>query len=136
MKTIFKYILICLFLSSATIAVAQIPDTQHSDGIAFITGGVGDEESAAILAEAKQWSLLLELSQIENGRGMWIFGAQIKVLNSLQKVIFNAQADGPYMLINLTPGNYQIVGTYQGVEQRRALTVKADASQKINLFWK
>lgn len=136
MNTILKHIFICLFLSSATIAVAQIPDTQHSDGIAFITGGVGEEESAAILAEAKQWSLLLELSQIENGRGMWIFGAQIKVLNSVQKVIFSAQADGPYMLINLAPGSYQIVGTYQGVEQKRTLTVKADASQKINLFWK
>lgn len=136
MRAIFKYILCCLFMGFGTLVVAQIPDTQYSDGIAYISGGVGEEESTAILAEAKQWSLLLELSQIENGRGVWIFGAQIKVLNSLQKVIFNAQANGPYMLINLAPGNYQIVGTYQGVEQRRALTIKTDSSQKINLFWK
>ena len=136
MKTIFKYIFFCFFVGCGTLAIAQIPDTQYSDGIAYITGGVGEEESIAILSEAKQWPILLELSQIENGRGVWIFGAQIKVLDSLRKVIFDAQANGPYMLINLASGDYQVVGTYQGVEQKRALTVKPNSPQKMNLFWK
>ena len=136
MKTIFKYIFFCFFVGCGTLAIAQIPDTQYSDGVAYISGGVGEEESAALLAEAKQWPILLELSQIENGRGVWIFGAQIKVLDSLRKVIFDAQANGPYMLINLASGDYQVVGTYQGVEQKRALTVKPNSPQKMNLFWK
>ena len=136
MNTLLKHTIASLFLIVSGFAFAQIPDTQHSEGIAYISGGVGDGESEAILAEAKQWPVLLELSQLENGRGVWIFGAQIKLINKQQKVIFNAQADGPYMLINLTPGDYQILATYQGVEQKRALTVKADSSQKLNIFWK
>ena len=136
MNTFLKHIIASLFLIVSSFAFAQIPDTQHSEGIAYISGGVGDGESEAILAEAKQWSVLLELSQLENGRGVWIFGAKIKLVNKQQKVIFNAQADGPYMLINLNPGDYQILATYQGVEQKRALTVKADSSQKLNIFWK
>lgn len=135
MKSFFNYTLVAYLLMFGSFAHAQIPNTLYSEGIAYISGGVGQEESAAIVAEAKQWPLLLELSQIENGRGVWIFGAQIKVLNSLQKVIFNAQANGPYILINLAPGDYQIVGTYQGLEQKRAVTVKANSSQKINIFW-
>ena len=136
MITFFKHAFTSLLFIVSGFAFAQIPDTQHSEGIAYISGGVGGEESEAILAEAKQWPVLLELSQLENGRGVWIFGAQIKLINKQQKVIFNAQADGPYMLINLTPGDYQILATYQGVEQKRALTVKADSSQKLNIFWK
>ena len=136
MNTLFKHSLACLLFVCGGFAPAQIPDTQHSEGIAYISGGVGDGESEAILAEAKQWPVLLELSQLENGRGVWIFGAQIKVINKQQKVIFSAQADGPYMLINLTPGDYQILATYQGVEQKRTLIVKADSSQKLNIFWK
>ena len=136
MKTFFKHTITILFLIVSGFAFAQIPDTQHSEGIAYISGGVGDGESEAILAEAKQWPVLLELSQLENGRGVWIFGAQIKLVNKQQKVIFNAQADGPYMLINITPGDYQILASYQGVEQKRALTVKAGTSQKLNIFWK
>ncbi|WP_353431896.1 carboxypeptidase-like regulatory domain-containing protein [Polynucleobacter sp. MWH-UH23A] len=136
MNTFFKYVITSFFLIVSGFAFAQIPATQHSYGISYISGGVGEEESVAILAEAKQWPLLLELSQIENGRGVWIFGAQIKLINKQQKVIFNAQADGPYMLINLEPGDYSIEASYQGVEQKRTLNVKANASQKISLFWK
>ncbi len=136
MNTFFKHAVASFSFVFASVALAQIPDTQHSEGIAYISGGVGDGESEAILAEAKQWPVLLELSQLENGRGVWIFGAQIKLINQQQKVIFNAQADGPYMLINLSPGNYQILATYQGVEQRRALVVKSGSSQKLNIFWK
>ena len=122
-------------LLGATVALAQIPPTQHSNGISYISGGVGEEETVAILAEAKQWPLLLELSQIENGRGVWIFGANIKVMSG-KKTVFDAQADGPYMLINLESGDYMIQGSYQGVVQSRSVNIKANSSQKISIFWK
>jgi predicted RNA-binding protein YlxR (DUF448 family) len=136
MNIFVKSALACFLSITGSLALAQIPETQHSEGIAYISGGVGQEESDAILAEAKQWPVLLELSQLENGRGVWIFGAQINIATKSQKVIFNAKADGPYMLINLTPGDYQLVASYLGAQQTRSLTVKADSSQKISIFWK
>ena len=119
-----------------SLVLAQVPETQHSQGISYITGGVGQEETVAILAEAKQWPLTLELSQIENGRGVWIFGATIKITNSKKQSIFDAQADGPYMLINLESGDYVLEASYQGVAQKRALSINAGSPQKISIFWK
>ena len=136
MKTLLRSLtLIFCFLAGSSVW-AQIPQTQYSQGVSYITGGVGEEESAAILAEAKQWPLLLELSQLENGRGVWIFGSQIKILNDKNSVVFDAKAEGPYMLINLTAGDYAIQASYQGVEQKRSISVKAGQSQKISIFWK
>ena len=140
MKTLFKFgiantlFLLTIFFSGS--ASAQIPPTMYSNGISYITGGVGEDESTAIVAEAKLWPLLLELSQLENGRGVWIFGANIKVVNANKQTIFDAQADGPYMLINLSAGDYVVVATYQGVEQKRSISVKANTPQKISIFWK
>ena len=140
MKTQFKFgIANILFLLTMFIgggASAQIPPTMYSNGISYISGGVGEDESTAIVAEAKLWPLLLELSQLENGRGVWIFGANIRVINANKQTIFDAQADGPYMLINLGAGEYVVAATYQGVEQRRSISVKANTSQKISIFWK
>ena len=136
MKTLLKIIISAQLILISSWVVAQIPDTQYSEGISYITGGVGDGETTAILSEAKQWPLLLEMSQIENGRGVWIFGAGIKISNSKKQAVFDAQADGPYMLINLVPGDYVIDATYQGIVQKRALSIKADSPQKISLFWK
>jgi hypothetical protein len=137
MKILLKIILSAYLVLVSSLSLAQIPETQYSQGISYITGGVGEGETAAILAEAKQWPLLLEMSQIENGRGVWIFGATIKIMSSAKKqMVFEAQADGPYMLVNLAPGDYGIEATYEGVTQKRALSMKADSSQKISLFWK
>jgi len=139
MKTLMKCVLqatLFAFLISSGFVSAQIPDTQYSEGISYISGGVGEGETTAILAEAKQWPLTLELSQLENGRGVWIFGAKIKVINSKGKAVFDAVADGPYMLINLEPGDYAIEGSYQDVTQKRAVSIKANSPQKISLFWK
>ncbi|MBU3631214.1 carboxypeptidase regulatory-like domain-containing protein [Polynucleobacter sp. AP-Melu-500A-A1] len=136
MKTLIKSIALTACLLSSTSVWAQIPETQRSLGISYISGGVGEGESAAILAEAKHWPLLLELSQLENGRGVWIFGSQIKIANSKSAVIFDAKAQGPYMLVNLEPGDYVIQASYQGVEQKRAISIKAGQPQKISLFWK
>ena len=124
----------CIMFSS--MVFAQIPDTQYSQGISYISGGVGEEESQAILTESKQWPLLLELSQLENGRGVWIFGAKIKILNTMNQVIFDAQADGPYILINLTAGQYQIEASYQGSIQKKSVLIQGSGLQKLAIFWK
>jgi len=135
-----KYLLRIIFIFTCLLygasVFSQALDTEYSEGVAYISGGVGDEESTDILSEAKRWPLMLELSQIENGRGIWIFGATVKLVNSSQKVVFNAQANGPYMLINIEPGEYSLQASYQGVEQKRAISLKAGQSQKLSIFWK
>jgi hypothetical protein len=136
MKTFFQIAFLFLISMSSGFVSAQIPDTKYSDGVSYISGGVGEGETAAILAESKQWPLTLELSQLENGRGVWIFGAKIKVINAKGKTVFDAVADGPYMLINLEPGDYSIEGAYQDVVQKRAISIKANSPQKISIFWK
>ena len=131
-----KLILSAAYFLCCSIAFAQAPGAQRSEGISYISGGVGEEESQAILMEAKQWPLFLELSQLENGRGVWIFGAKIKIQDAKNQVVFDAQADGPYVLINLSPGQYQIEASYQGVVQKRSVLIQAATPQKLSIFWK
>ena len=136
MQTLLKIILSSSLLLVGSFSQAQIPPTQYSQKIAYITGGVGQEETIAILAEAKQWPLLLELSQLVDGRGVWIFGANVKISNTQKQVIFDAQANGPYMLVNLDAGDYFIAATYEGTEQKRVISIKTGSPLKTSIFWK
>lgn len=135
MKNICQLVFVMLSTSWFCYAQAQIPDTQYSQGISYVSGGVGEGEAQAIVSEVKQWPLFLELSQLENGRGVWIFGAQIQILNSQKKIVFDAQADGPYMLINLPQGDYLIEARYQNTIQKKAVSIQS-SPQKISIFWK
>ncbi len=138
-QKLIKHLLVTSFLSLSCfigqMAYGQIPDTQHSMGVAYISGGVGEGEADSILAEAKEWPLMLELSQLDGGRGVWIFGARISIFNGKQ-LVFDAVAEGPYILINLDPGQYLIQAAYQGVEQKRSVSILAGQPQKLSLFWK
>lgn len=136
MRLVLKLFIALGLACSCAMSFAQIPNTRSANVISYITGGVGEGEAKAILAEQKQWPLLLEFSQLENGKGVWIFGAMIRITDAKQQFVFDAQVDGPYMLINLSPGEYLLNASYNGIAQKRRITIKADQNQKIAFFWK
>ena len=118
-------------------AIAQAPDTQYVNGIAYVAGGIGSEESVAIELESKQWPLMLQFSQVdEKGWGVWIADVQVKIVNGKNQEIFSAICNGPMMLINLSPGQYDVIGIYEGKAQKRSVLIQADEPQKISFFWK
>jgi len=136
MNYFIKSFLFATYCTCNSMVFAQIPSTQYSQGIAYVTGGVGTVESQAIFDEAKRWPLLLALSQLEGGRGVWIFGATIQIQNTQNQIVFEASANGPLILINLPVGEYQIAANYKGTVQTKLVSVKSAAPQRINFSWK
>ena len=130
----FFFILIPLFSFRA---IAQMPDTHYVNAIAYVAGGIGSEESTAIEMESRQWPLMLQFSQVdEKGWGVWISDIQVKIINSKNQEIFSAICDGPMMLINLAPGQYDVLGTYEGRAHKRPILIEANKPQKLSIFWK
>ncbi len=118
-------------------AVAQIPSTQYSHEIAYVAGGIGSDESIAIEMDSKKWPFMLEFSQVdEKGWGLWLSDIQVKIVNAKNQEIFTAICDGPMMLINLPPGQYDVFGIYEGRQQKRSVLIQANKPQKLSIFWK
>ena len=137
MKVLLVKSLIVVAILIPLSAIAQIPNTQYANEIAYIAGGIGTEESTAIEVESKHWPLMLQFSQVdEKGWGVWISDIKVKIVNSKNQEIFSAICDGPMMLINLAPGQYDIVGIYEGIVQKRSVLILANKPQKISIYWK
>lgn len=118
-------------------AIAQAPDTQYVNGIAYVAGGIGSEESVAIEMESRQWPLMLQFSQVDDkGWGVWISDIQVKIVDDKNQEIFSAICNGPMMLINLAPGQYHVTGIHEGRAQKRAVLIQANKPQKLSFFWK
>ncbi|CAN1495527.1 hypothetical protein MCEZE4_00337 [Burkholderiaceae bacterium] len=130
--------IIFLLLYFATFAcLAQLPDTRTINGIRFITGGIGSDESQAIQADAKQWPLLLEFSQTDGqARAAWVAGAKIIINDAKKRPLLDIICDGPLMLVKLPPGSYSIAAAYNGVTQNRTLLIAKDVPQRIVITWK
>ena len=133
-----KFILTTLFMffSMAAMAQADIPELQMNQGIEYISGGIGSEESEAMLALSPKWPLTLEFSQAHAERPLWVADVSVKVVNlKTQKVIFTGLSDGPIMLINLPSGQYQLKLEFEGRPLNKQIKVDADKPQKLSIAW-
>jgi len=133
---VIQCLMVCTgFLSGASFA--QLPPSKTQGDTTFITGGIGSDESSAMFAAAKKWSLLIEMSEIDgSGRGVWIAGIDIRVQNAKQQSILETVCDGPLMLLNAPPGQYTVEASYQGKLLKRNVVLKEGYPQKLTLFWR
>ncbi len=134
-----KYFLIAsifMSLSAIPMAFAQVPEVSNQNGIDYITGGIGLDESSAIREEAKRWPVQIMLSEIMEGKAVWIADVDLVVKNASHQSVLAIKTDGPFVLIKLEPGKYTIEATNKGVKQSRRLTVMQGSSKAISIFWK
>ncbi len=126
----------CLVLfSSLSLAQAEIPEAKVSQGIEYISGGIGSEESDAMLALGKKWPLVLEFSQDHPQRPLWVADVKVKILDQKKKIIFEALSDGPIMLLKMTAGKYDAEYTFEGKVLKRSLVVEEGKFQKQSVVW-
>lgn len=126
----------CLVLfSSLSLAQADIPEAKVSQGIEYISGGIGSEESDAMLALGKKWPLVLEFSQDHPQRPLWVADVKVKILDQKKKLVFEALSDGPIMLLKMTAGKYDAEYTFEGKVLKRSLVVEEGKFQKQSVVW-
>ena len=126
----------CLvFVSSLSLAQADIPEAKVSQGIEYISGGIGSEESDAMLALGKKRPLVLEFSQDHPQRPLWVADVTVKILDQKKKLVFEALSDGPIMLLKMTAGKYDAEYTFEGKVLKRSLVVEEGKFQKQSIVW-
>lgn len=126
--------LILLALSGAL--WAEVPDVKQQNGIDYLTGGVGLEESTAIKEEAKRWPLKVMMSELSEGKAVWIADAELRIKNQNNRLLLDIKCDGPFALIRLDPGKYTIEATFNGMAQKRQVLVVSGSPQQISITWK
>ena len=126
----------CLvFFSSLSLAQVEIPEAKVSQGIEYISGGIGSEESDAMLVLGKKWPLVLEFSQDHPQRPLWVADVTVKILDQKKKIVFEALSDGPIMLLKMNPGKYDAEYSFEGKVLKRSLVVEEGKFQKQSVVW-
>lgn len=127
---------ICLVLfSGLSLAQVDIPDAKFSQDIEYISGGIGSEESDALLALGKKWPLVLEFSQDHPQRPLWVADVTVKILDQKKKIVFEALSDGPIMLLKMNPGKYNAEYSFEEKVLKRTLVVEEGKFQKQSVVW-
>jgi hypothetical protein len=126
---------ICVALGSATVLAQGELDTstppapQNYGSVAVINGGVDLDQAEAIKRIQSRYPLRVEIS----GRGGNYYVAdRLKVLQG-SDVVAEIPDAGPWLLMDVPPGRYTLVGDFGNTEVRRDVTVSSNNGAKVSM---
>lgn len=111
-----------------------LPPLQNQGGIEFLTGGIGSDESQAILQEGGKWPLMLELARASAPRAEYLSDVHITIKDASGLTVLKTVTRGPYLLAKLPPGRYSLDATYEGKTLHQDLNLQKE-HKKITLLW-
>lgn len=125
--------------ATATAAVADarpaLPAQTHQGGVPYVSGGIGSEESAALKAQFPKYALALTFASVQNGHNVFLADVPVKILDASGSTVLEVTTDGPYLLVDVPPGKYEVVATHGGKEQRASLQVTAGRTTERAFSW-
>lgn len=103
--------------------------------IAYISGGIGESDSNAMKAMAKEYKLEVVFIQKLNQREEYLADVQVQIFDHHLRKLLNIVTDGPYLLLNMPQGKYLIVSDFEGVVKQQWVNVDKAAHQKVVFWW-
>ena len=114
---------------------ADMPATQHSGDVAYVTGGVGLAQSDAFKQQMSQYPLALEIVQHQGNKDLYTAGANVRIADASGQVVLQTVAEGPFVLADLPAGRYTVDVTLNGQLKHQPVAVNDNASvRKVFVF--
>lgn len=116
-----------LVVSQAAVAAesssSATPEIHFANDIAYVSGGIGSDERAAIHAIARRFNVRLNVVSAKNGEAL--SDAEAAVVDGGGKLRLSVHMAGPLLYMKLPHGRYQVTVKLRGAMQ--TLNVQAGA---------
>lgn len=116
-------------MSNAISAEAVV---QTTNGISYVSGGIGEDALAKMETLTKDFNLKLVFALQD---GHYVTDVKVVITDAKGKTLLDATSEGPWFLVRLPAGNYQIVATFAGNTLKRAVTVGKARLQTVGFRW-
>jgi hypothetical protein len=104
---------------------APLPAAKQAGDITYVTGGVAYEEVPAFKDAKRDYPLAIEIYEKAGSKNQFTADTQVKLIDKEGDVVFDAQADGPYMLVKAPPGQYKMEASLNGKTVTKQVNVNA-----------
>lgn len=103
---------------------------RHEGSVAYVTGGVGDEETSYLNSVKKDYNL--HVLSAEKG-GAYVDNTTLNIYNKKGEKIFSNTID-PLFYAKLAPGVYTLRATAEGEEKEKKIVISKSSSD-VTFYW-
>lgn len=122
-----------LIAASATAAdTDSLPAAKHDGAISYRSGGIGSDSSDAMKAEASRYSLAMTFWTLINNRNAYTIPTHLSIVNASGNSVLDVTPDGPYLLIDLPAGKYQVTAAAGASSKTRAVEIVAGSHKTFS----
>ena len=89
-------------------------------GVKFIVGQVGETQEEVMKAAQGKFNLKLVFALVE---GAYVADVNVAIKDRNGKMVLEQLVPGPFLLVQLPPGTYEVTATYEGKPRTRKVTV-------------
>ena len=119
------------FVQAASPAAAQ----ETAGNVSYISGGVGEDEAAAMKSAAAGYPLELQFVQKATPRDEFLADVKVRITDRARNVVLDAVASGPFLLAKLPAGTYRIEADHVGVVKRQTVDIRPGKHQRSVFVW-
>jgi len=117
-------------------AIPPAIQVHNDNGIAYVTGGIGDEEQQALSTLAPKFNLKLIFARRDLA---YHADTILRISDQNGKEVLAAEDVGPYFLAKLPPGKYRITaenaGENAGKTQVQTASVSPGKQTSLSFYW-
>lgn len=124
-----------LLAAGGALAGEGLPPERQAGAIVYRSGGVGQEESAAMKAAAARYPLALTFTARIGKRDAYTAGIRVRITAASGATVFEATSDGPFLLLDLPAGRYTVTAENGGVAQSRSVRIQAGGHSAMVFGW-
>ena len=128
-------ILMAAALVAAGASAWALPQVKTTGDVQYMTGGIGEDESTAMLEQSHHWPLTLEFARKAGKGAEWMANVGVTVTDHRGDPVLQATSDGPLLLARLAPGNYTVRASAGGQVIERHVHVTPGHPGKAVLVW-
>ncbi|MBM3115506.1 hypothetical protein [Jeongeupia naejangsanensis] len=111
---------------------AEALPVQTQGNVSYVSGGVGDEEVAALRAVQGSYNLHL---LFVGSNGHYLSGTRVVVKNAKSEAVLDAESTGPYFYAKLPAGRYSVSASNDGQTQTRSLQLGTKGGKQTTFRW-
>jgi len=112
-------------------AVQLSPQTQN--GVSYLTGGIGQDESQALL-QTRGYNLHIVSSV--GPKGEYLPDVDITIQKAGGESVLSLTQVGPMVYVKLPDGKYDVISRRNGHENRQSVVLSGNAGQTVNVNWR
>ncbi|WP_051481237.1 hypothetical protein [Paraburkholderia nodosa] len=118
-----------------TATAGVLPPARHKGDIAYLSGGIGSDQSAAFKSAMHQYPLSLEFARQSAGGNEYLANVPVKIADMHGTPVLSTRTRGPFMLVSIPDGRYVITASHGGNTERRTVDIGKTTRAHETFVW-